>query len=314
MTHTVDNPLTNHRSLFRIREVHEQATLNTTLSEDRAYAAYALGHLDAGFFKHARFWIADGKFGSGILMHATALGRTMFVGGDPTAIDAILSLQPGPRTTYLTTCAPEHFSVVGRTHILSDVLHMTRMSVDLKSFNPFVRDVMVRRLRGNDIRTLNALYALENASPYYTAEQIELGIYFGAFEENRLVAVAGTHVIAPNSGIAVVGNVFTHPTHRGRGFATAATSNVTLKLLERGCPLVTLTVDPENIPALKAYTRLGYASVANVIEGRARRRSLVPVGAWLRRRMAQHRAGQSETTNAHWAWGRQAPECRGTHP
>ena len=52
--------------------------------------------------------------------------------------------------------------------------------------------------------------------------------------ENRLVAVAGTHLVSPTYGVAAVGNVFTHPGHRRQGYASAATSAVVTELLDRG--------------------------------------------------------------------------------
>ena len=52
----------------------------------------------------------------------------------------------------------------------------------------------------------------------------------------------------------VLGNVFTHPRYRGRGYATQVTSAVSRELLLRGCTEVVLTVDPLNTPAVAAYT------------------------------------------------------------
>ncbi len=312
MTDTVRdrvNEDTEDRPLFRVRELREQRALDAALSEDRAYAAYALGHLESGLFEHARFWRAEGADGAGVVMHATAIGRMTFVGGDPAAIDAILSLHPGPRTTYLTTCAPEHLAVVERSHALSAALRMTRMSVTRASFSP--ASGALRRLRGADARILNALYALEDAPGYYTAEHIELGVYCGAFEDGRLIAVAGTHVVAPNAAIAVVGNVFTHPAWRSRGLATAVTSGVTEELLDRGCALVALTVDPANTPAVRAYSRLGYAVGATVIEARARRRDQLGLGAWLRRRTARRRAAGREEATKEWTRGRRSADDGG---
>lgn len=302
MTDTVYDRATDERPLFRVREMREQGALDAALSEDRAYAAYALAHLESGLFERARFWTAEGAGGTGVVMHATAMGRTMVVGGDPAAIDAILSLHPGPRTTYLSTCAPEHVRVVRRRHALSATLRMARMSVTRAAFS--AASGAVRRLRGADIGILNALYALEDAPNPYTAAHIELGVYCGAFEDGRLLAVAGTHVVAPRASIAVVGNVFTHPGWRGRGLATAVTSGVTAELLDRGCALVVLTVDPENTPAVRAYTRLGYETGATVIEARAGRRDPLGVGAWLRRRAARRRAARQDGSAEEWTPGR----------
>jgi predicted GNAT family acetyltransferase len=65
-------------------------------------------------------------------------------------------------------------------------------------------------------------------------------------------------VISPTARLAVVGNVFTHVDHRGRGYATAVTGAVTAELL-RSCDHVVLNVRADNPPALQAYRRLGFA-------------------------------------------------------
>ncbi len=109
-----------------------------------------------------------------------------------------------------------------------------------------------------------------------------------------MVAVAGTHIVAPNIGVAVVGNVFTHPSYRGQGLATRVTARVTAELIERGCSLVALTVDPANTPAVRAYARLGYERGPAVVEARARRRDLLGLGAWLRRRAAPRHEHRGE--------------------
>ena len=296
--------------LFRIYRERDRRALDAALSDDRAFAAYALGHLESPLFERSQFWIAEGEQGSAVVLHTTAMGRTLFVAGDPAAADAVLSLHPGPRSTYLSTCLPEHVAVLERTHALSDTLRMMRMSVTKAAFAAV--DGAVRRLRRADAGPLNALYALEDGPHFYTSEHIEQGVYYGAFDGHTLLSVAGTHIVAPQQSVAVVGNVFTHPAHRGVGLATLVTSKVTADLLEAGCALVTLTVNPANAPAVRAYARLGYEQGAPVIEARAHRRDRLGLGAWLRRRVARRRADGRRDGGLHGAplelaHGRPAP-------
>ena len=104
--------------------------------------------------------------------------------------------------------------------------------------------------------------------------------------EGRLVAVAGTHVVSRQEGVAVVGNVFTHPKYRGQGYATIVTSAVTESLLEC-CENVVLTVDPRNTPAVRAYDKLGYVEACRLVEASAHRRDPSGVsGTWRRFRAA----------------------------
>lgn len=292
MTDTVYDPATEGLPRFDIRETRDRRALDAALSDDRAYSAYALAYMERELFLRARFWLAEGPTGNALVLHAGAMGQTLFVSGDATAIDAVLSLHPGPRFTYVTTAAPEHISTLKRTYALSEPLEMMRMSVTRASFETV--EGATRRLRGSDVRELNSLYSLERAG-YYSAEHVEGGVYYGISREGRMVAVAGTHIVAPNIGVAVVGNVFTHPSYRGQGLATRVTSRVTADLLDRGCSLIALTVDPANTPAVRAYLRLGYERGPAVVEARARRRDLLGLGAWLRRRTSPRHERRGET-------------------
>ena len=283
--------------------------LDALLSDDRAYAAYALVHLEPELLPDAQFHVArplhDSRLGPevevaarpGLVLHAgSALGRTMFVAGDPGAVRAILAVHPGPPSSYLVTAAPEHRAVLEETYDVSSSQRMQRMSITLDRFAPARNDlpdgVVLRRLGGRDARALNRLYASGDGPTGFRGTDIDEAIYEGAFQDGQLIAVAGTHLVAPHASVAVVGNVLTHPAHRGRGLATLVTSRVTEALFDYGCSLVALTVDPDNTPAVRAYGRLGYRAGADVIEARIRRRDRLGLRSLLRRWQARRAAGR----------------------
>jgi RimJ/RimL family protein N-acetyltransferase len=155
------------------------------------------------------------------------------------------------------------------------------MSVTADRFTPVGRHTTVA-LTGIDIRRVNSLYGSEGGPSYYIPEHIDGGVYRGVVTDGRLVAVEGTHVVSKQERVAVVGNVFTHPAYRGRGFATDATSAVTEALLTN-CDHVVLTVDPNNAPAVAAYARLGYREVCQLVDASAARRDPSGLASALRR-------------------------------
>ncbi len=288
---------------YRVREERDLRSLETVLSEDRMYAAYALGHLEPGLFEHSRFWVADGPGGVGAVMHATAMGNTTVTVGAAPAVAAIVSLHPGPRATYLSTGAPGHAAALHDAFWIRDLLRMTRMSLTRDAFRPIA--ATLRRLSGRDVNRINRLYATEGGPSHYTYDVIDRAVYYGAFDGSRLVSVAGTHIVAPNQSLGIVGNVFTDAAYRGLGLATRVTSAVTQELFDRGCAEVTLTVDPDNTPAVRAYSRLGYMLGAPVIEARLRRRDFMGIQPALRRMAAGRRSPLPgieivHTRNAPW--------------
>ncbi|MSQ30868.1 MAG: GNAT family N-acetyltransferase [Dehalococcoidia bacterium] len=296
-----------------VRESRDWREIERHLADDRPFAAYALGHLEWGLFEWARFWIAEGPDGVAVVMHALALGATTVTVGAPSGVEAIASLHHGPRRSYLSTTAPEHIPALRRAYHVTDTLSMVRMSVTPASFRAVHGEV--RRMRGRDAWKVNALYGSEGGPTHYSPESIERAIYYGIFDGDRLASVAGTHIVAPNQGIAIVGNVFTDAAYRGQGLATRVTSAVTEELIERGCAEVALTVDPVNTPALAAYSRLGYRRGSPVVEARLQRRDLLGIGPALRRRRARGRGARyGANVEVVDAWGTGPRDGQGARP
>jgi predicted GNAT family acetyltransferase len=106
-------------------------------------------------------------------------------------------------------------------------------------------------------------------SPYQLAQ----GVFYGIENRGRLIAAAGTHLVAPTYGVAAVGNVFTDPDYRGQGYATLCTSAVTKELLSQGTDVV-LNVQEGNADAVHIYEKLGYRPYCRFIEALGVRKGL----------------------------------------
>ena len=277
-------------ALVRVHESRDPEEIEAAMGGDRAYCAYALAQLDPPRFGRTRVWLArcaDGA--SGLVLQARGNGHTMLVIGDPAAVGAALALHPGPRSCYLATAAPEHLPALAATHEATDRLVMRRMQATAVSFRPVPETpgdpglLPIRRLQGVDVPALNQLYRAGGAPAHHTEADLQRLPYWGAFDGRRLAAVAGTHVLAPERAVGVVGNVMTHPVYRSRGLATRVTGAVTQALFSRGARLVALSVDPRNTHAVRAYRRLGYERGAEVVEARLVRRPAAGLRAWWRR-------------------------------
>ncbi len=272
---------THHELDYIVQPLTDVSRIRDLLLPRVEYTAYALGQLEPALWPRTRWFWARGTTGTGLVLHSRGgLGDATFVMGDPDAVAAILAIQPGNTHTY-ATCQPQHLDVLRGVYRLANQQPMIRMSVVANRFAPVERPNTVV-LTGIDIRRVNSLYGSEGGPSYYIPEHIDGGVYRGVVSEGRLVAVAGTHVVSRQERVAVVGNVFTHPAYRGRGFATAATSAVTQALLEY-CDTVVLTVDPNNSPAVAAYVRLGYEECCQLVEASAARRDPSGLGSMLRR-------------------------------
>lgn len=84
---------------------------------------------------------------------------------------------------------------------------------------------------------------------------IELGEYYGYFENGRLVAMAGERMAA--EGLREISGVCTHPDFQGRGYARRLMLKLILRQLQRGeTPF--LHVMRDNAAAHGLYLRMGF--------------------------------------------------------
>ena len=89
----------------------------------------------------------------------------------------------------------------------------------------------IRRLGADDAARALALAKLTQPGPF-RPRTIELGHYYGVFENGELVAMAGERLQTPE--YTEISAVCTHPTARRRGLAAALTHNVASGIVARG--------------------------------------------------------------------------------
>jgi len=267
---------------YVVRDLRDPDEIRAMLAPHRTFSAYALGQLQPGLFEKTEWHVARGAAGEALLLHSKGgLGNALFSLGAPGALEAALQLHPGPKHTFLS-CQTSHKDVVSDYFGIPRNSTMVRLRVDRETFQPEPGNAT--RLSGRDVFRVNNLYRADGTAAFYTADNINQATYYGVFADERLVAVAGTHVVSPVDEIAVVGNVFTHPFYRGQGFGRLVTSAVTQEVLKT-CREAVLSVDPANVAAVRAYGRLGYQEVMRLIEGPAARRE-AGTGAFVRRQVA----------------------------
>jgi GNAT superfamily N-acetyltransferase len=263
---------------YLVQRLREPERIRAWLAPERAYAAYALAQLDPSLFPQSQWWTAQSSNGRALLaISRGGLGTALVTLGDPEALDVLLGLHSGPRYAF-ATFRPEHLAVARHHYVLERQEPMVRMSVTVSTFRPAAGEVLrhcsgqAPRLQRSDARVVNRLYSAEGGT--------------GTYSPRHLASIAGTHVVSNSEGIAVVGNVFTHPTYRDRGLASVATSTVTEALLQT-CPYVALTVEATNRAALRVYEKLGYREVCTLLETPVRRREFRALLAPWRRLLAR---------------------------
>lgn len=133
------------------------------------------------------------------------------------------------------------------------------MCVDERGFTPLGAATTVRLDPGNSHHVAQFRELKLLSGVLLTTEEARRMLrkrrYYGVFADGKLVSIACAYVRMAD--VWVVGDVFTHPDYRGRGYAKAATSAITGDAVSSGAVAV-LHVASGNKPAIRVYRALGY--------------------------------------------------------
>ena len=253
--------------MWKTCELTGKARILAYLETDRFYAAYAIGDLEGWLFEQSG-WAGAEEADQlrSLVLHFRGLKRpALFLMGDPGGLRAILENALRPQRVYLT-CRPRHLPMIGDFYVWEKRTPMWRMVLQRESFRGVEGDCL--RLVPAHARQLAELYAVGGADAFGPA-QVEHGVFYGVQLGNQLVAAAGTHLVSPTYGVAAVGNIFTHPEYRRRGYGTATTSAVVGELLQLGIRDIVLNVSQGNASAIRVYQRLGFERYCPFLEGPA---------------------------------------------
>ncbi|MFQ5837649.1 MAG: GNAT family N-acetyltransferase [Thermoplasmata archaeon] len=197
----------------------------------------------------------EGAFRGYILLWHGAEYPSVILHGSQEAAHELLPRAPMESCTFLVnpplrSCVEETRRITA--HHVMDVMAVDRDGARL----PDVKKA--RRLQPWDAAGLAALYNEIGQGGRDYETWISRGIAYGIFESNRLVSVAGTHVLSKD--LCLVGGVYTSRDARMRGYAAEVTVAVTRHAL-RQVPTVSLLVVSINKVAIRLYEKLGYRKV-----------------------------------------------------
>lgn len=240
---------------LEVRSTRDRQMLREFLGQDRLFAAYAIADTDDSEFARTRWGIAfDDRAPVAVVLEYRGISpQPLFAMGEPAGVSAILRDVIRTRLAFLGS-KPEVVPAVREHYRVEAAAPMVRMVVERDTFRPVVGEAVP--LDQGDTVHLNRLYQL-GVTSYLPEQAVANGTYFGVRRGTRLIAAAGTHVISPQTGLAAVGNVFTHREYRGQGLAKVVTSAVTAELFD-SVDTVVLNVRADNPPALATYRALGY--------------------------------------------------------
>lgn len=249
----------------------EPSTLEAFLRRDTGLFLYHLGDLDPFYAPYVRWAVATREGAAGPSIEAAVL---LYEAVDPPVLLAIEERSPAALARILDAIWSElpaevyaHVSTasVGALppcEIESHGGYQKMLRVDRSGPSP---GGDLRLLTERDLPRIASLLAVASPGHAFEARSLAHGVTLGVVEGSALVAMAGVHVVSRPLRVAALGNIATHPAHRGRGLGGRVTQAICAEL----APIVDdigLNVRRDNIAAIRCYARAGFVRVGDYEE------------------------------------------------
>ena len=160
-------------------------------------------------------------------------------------------LEAGQRVILFT---PDHLPLDEKWKVHNDrELLQLVCERDFSSIEPYIE---IYPLNERNVEEMLALTQLTKPGPFLK-KTIDFGDYFGFFSDGKLISMAGSR-LSP-SPYTEVSAVCTHPDFAGQGISKKVMPYVLQGIQQRGSTPF-LHLYPDNTPALRLYTSLGFVS------------------------------------------------------
>ena len=239
---------------MEVKIINDKQTIYSFLSENPGLNLYLIGDLDDFFWPDTK-WFAvvhnDSIRSIALLYSAEIPTFLLFHEGDPVypkfLIKSVKNDLPEKFNVHLS---PGLINIFGRENILKNYGHNLRMI--LAGDPGKIIDNNIRRLGQHDLDVIKNFYSVSYEGNWFDERMLKTGKYFGYFINETLVGVSGIHVYSREYRVAALGNIATHPEHRGKKIAYKLT--VTLcDDLKNDTDIIGLNVSSSNIPAIRCY-------------------------------------------------------------
>jgi len=254
---------------MRIIQIQDRARIEEFLRREPELQVYSLGDLDDFYWPNTTWygWEKTGVLREIVLVYAgRGLPTVVAISENPAGVRKLLrEIIPLLPQAFYAHLSPGVETALQRTHRLQSYGPHFKMVLRDASRVRGIDCSAVVRLTPGDCDVLARLYDQSYPGNWFDPRMLATRQYFGLRVDGRLVSVAGVHVYSERYRVAAVGNVVTHPDHRGKGYGTLVTARLCQSLLET-VELIGLNVMAGNAPAMACYRRLGFEIAASFSE------------------------------------------------
>ena len=229
------------------------------MQRDRSWCVYALGDLTPRMFEKCQWFTPD------LTMVLHDYGTCILFAHGAGSIREAIEHVSWPVHLQVQRDALEE---IKRYATVNSEKHMVRMAWEPR---PLPAAPGAMRLTEVNAPALVKLYqdgeSTGESPDFFYPAMLTHGVFFGMFEDDEIVAAAGTHLVAPDEGAAAIGNVYVRRDRRNRGLGKVVTAAVLNEL--RGVETIGLNVRADNASAIRVYESLGFVRHCDFCEALA---------------------------------------------
>lgn len=231
---------------------------------------YSLGDLDDFFWPDTTWYAMGGEETpqAVVLLYACQSVPTLLALTDtrlPVMRELLESIIPLLPRRFYTHFTPGLESVFAATHEVESHGQHLKMALRQRTAAMKVDCARVINVTASDMDDAQRLYRASYPDNWFEGRSLETGQYFGIRQDGKLVSIAGVHVCSETYRVAALGNITTHPDHRGRGYGTTVTARVCQSLFKMA-DHIGLNVKSDNEAAISCYKKLGFDIIASYNE------------------------------------------------
>ena len=250
--------------------LHDKERIEAFLRCSTFLNLYGLGDLDDRLWPHTTWYaLEDGEGVRAVALMYSGLSLPVLLAlGDrelPALRDLVCRIRPLMPARFYAHLSGDLSRILSADYVVRPYgLHykMALMNPDRLAGS---EGGAAARLTDADPGELEALYKVSYPEAAFEPSMLEIGPYYGVRVSGQLVSVAGVHIYSPQYHVAALGNVATHPDHRGKGYARMAVRCLCGDML-RQVEHVGLNVKASNASAIRCYGALGFSVIGQYEE------------------------------------------------
>jgi ribosomal protein S18 acetylase RimI-like enzyme len=251
------------------RVLHDKSIILAALKKDTELQIYGIGDLDDFFWnKSIYFALTDNNnVFSTAQLYVSQKTPTLLAFCNAEfnytykLLERLKSILPNQFIAHLS---PGLSDVFGKENIIEN--YGTSYKMSLKKEGQEIGDTNIRKLTAGDLKIMQDFYIVSYPQNWFDSRMLDTNKYYGYFVYDKLVGISGVHVYSEKYKVAALGNIATHPDHRGQQIGYKLTSVLCNDLIKNQVEFIGLNVKSENTHAMNCYKKIGFEIIGKYDE------------------------------------------------